>query len=95
MNTLTLVGRLIDNPTSDEIKTIINIAVSREIKNPEGEYEDDYIPCYLYSKIGKATEEYCKRGDVVGIRGKIRSNESGIYVVADKVTFLSSKKEEE
>ena len=64
-----------------------------------GEYETDFINCVLWDSIAKSTVEYCKKGNIVGVKGRIQSkivekeNESKKYyveVVAEKITFLSS-----
>ena len=68
-----------------------------------GEYETDYIPCVLWKGVAESTTQYCKKGDLVGIKGRIQSRsyeteEEKRYVVeliAEKVTFLTSKNKEE
>ena len=49
----------------------------------------------LLTKVTKNTKEYCHKGDLVGIRGSLQIIEEKLYVVADKLTFLSSAKKEE
>lgn len=108
MNQAILVGRLtkdLEVKTLDDGKkvTSITIAVPRNFKNAEGEYETDFIECILWNSIAENTAEYCKKGDIIGVKGRLQSSgyekEDGtkIYkteVIAEKVTFLSSKKEE-
>ena len=56
----------------------------------------------LWDAIATSTAEYCHKGDIVGIKGRIQvtqfeENKEKKYlteVVAEKVTFLSSKKQE-
>ena len=109
LNQVVLVGRLTDNPelvTAENGKklTTITLAVQRTYKNSEGIYEADFIRCILWNAIATSTSEYCQKGDVVGIKGYIKTNsyedKEGIKkyttdVIAEKVTFLSSKKNEE
>ncbi|MGN1379610.1 MAG: single-stranded DNA-binding protein [Bacilli bacterium] len=109
MNNVVLVGRLTDNPdviNTENGKQItkITVAVNRNYKNVDGIYETDFIRCVLWNGIAGATCEYCKVGDVIGIKGRIQTssyeNEENkkIYVtevVAEKVTFLSSNKNKE
>ena len=54
--------------------------------------------------IAENTAEYCKKGDIVGVKGRLQTNnyekEDGskvfkLDVVAEKVTFLSSRSKEE
>lgn len=99
MNNTVIVGRLTNEPTIEETGankkfTTITLAVSRNYKNEQGEYEIDYIPCLLYSNCAENTCEYCHKGDVIGVKGRIESNKDNIYVVAERVTFLSSHKKE-
>lgn len=76
--------------------TNMTLAVQRTYKNEEGIYETDFIPCVLWSGIAENVAEYCKKGDLVGVKGRIQSDEDGsIKVIADKVTFLSTAKKEE
>lgn len=84
----------------NEVKTsYITLAVSRSWKNADGIYETDFIPVRLYKGIAENTTEYCKKGDVIGVKGRIQTkqeeNKNIIEIVAEKVTFLSNRKETE
>ncbi len=106
LNQVILVGRLTEDPVVNEINdgkkvTSVNLAVQRSYKNSEGIYETDFIRCVLWNGIASNTSEYCHKGDIVGIRGRIETSKYekdgekkySVEVVAEKVTFLSSKKE--
>ena len=108
LNQTVIVGRIVKDPElkeSDSGKKVTNItlAVPRSFKNMNGEYETDYIPCVLWKGVAESTTQYCKKGDLVGIKGRIQSRsyeteEEKRYVVeliAEKVTFLTSKNKEE
>lgn len=108
LNQVVLVGRLTSDPEAVQLegghkKSIFNVAVPRSYKNQNGEYETDFIRCVLWDAIATSTAEYCHKGDIVGIKGRIQvtqfeDKEGKKYlteVVAEKVTFLSSKKQEE
>ena len=108
LNQVVLVGRLVKDPELVETETNkkmsrITIAIPRSFKNMDGEYETDFISCILWDAIAKSTVEYCKKGDIVGIKGRIQSSvvekddEKKYYVdvIAERVTFLSSKRPEE
>ena len=102
LNQIVIVGRLVRNPELRETEngkkiTDVTLAVPRSYKNEKGEYETDFIDCVLWSCIAENTVEYCKKGDLVGIKGRLQKSneEERMIVVAEKVTFLSSKKEEE
>ena len=99
LNQVVIVGRLVSDPqineTENEIKVAtITLAVPRSYKNVDGEYETDFITCTLWNGIAGTTAEYCKKGDLIGIKGRLQSNDNKLEVVAEKVTFLSSKKED-
>ena len=104
LNSLILVGRLtkeIDIKETESGKKVgtLSLAIPRSFKNMNGVYETDFVNCTLWEEKAKLTKEYCKVGDIVGIRGRLQSNiiktEEGnryfLEVVADKVTFLSNK----
>ena len=69
----------------------IIISVPRSYKNEDGEYENDMIKVTLEGKINDSTREYCHKGDIIGVKGRIRVDEDGMKIVGEKVTFLSSK----
>ena len=104
INTVTLVGRIArdleitENEEGKKVLTIV-VAVPRQYKNINGEYETDFIPCVLWNDIGKKVSEYCQKGDLVGVKGRVQSNDGQIKIMAEQVTFLSSsasvKKSEE
>ena len=89
LNQIVLVGRIIEN----EEKGYITIAVPRYFKNEEGEYDTDYIKCKVTGHVEENTKEWTKKRDIIGIRGRLQEEEGTLYVIAEKVTFLSSKKE--
>ena len=105
LNQVTLVGRLVRNPElleSNNTKlTHITLAVPRGYKNFNGEYETDFIDCTLWRGIALSTAEYCKKGDLLGIRGRLQSSNyekdgKTIYktdVIVEKITFLTTCKE--
>lgn len=108
LNQVVLVGRLTTDPTCSTLengkkRTTINLAVSRSYKNTEGVYDTDFINCILWNGIAENTCEYCKKGDIVGIKGRLQANsyeKDGITkyvtdVIVEKVTFLTGKKSDE
>ena len=105
LNQVVLVGRLTKDLEVKEMEdgkklTYVTVAVPRSFKNANGEYETDFIECVLWDSIAQNTAEYCHKGDIIGVKGRLQSNsyekEDGtkVYkmeVVAEKVTFLSSR----
>ena len=107
LNQIVLVGRLTRDITvnkSDKGNKVatLSLAIPRSFKNSEGVYDTDFIDCVLFDNIADNTSEYCKKGDIVGVKGRVQSrvvekdNEKEYLteIIAEKVTFLSSKKEE-
>ena len=100
LNQFTLVGRITKTPEMMENQdgskfAIINLAVPRTFKNENGEYDTDFIDCTLWKGIAENVCEYCKKGDIVDIRGRIQNlnNTAQLQLIAEKVSFLSSKEE--
>lgn len=76
LNQVVIVGRLVENPIVEENESgkkvsEITLAVSRSYKNGNGEYDTDFIKCILWSGIAESTTEYCKKGDIVGVKGRL------------------------
>ena len=85
-------------------KDNITVAVPRSYKNANGEYDADFIHCTLWEGVAEKTITYVKKGDLLGIKGHIQSRtiqfdedykRNVVEIVADKVTFLSSKRSQE
>lgn len=109
LNQSILVGRIVKEPevrqTENGTKvTNITLAVQRGFKNINGEYDTDFISCVLWKGIAETTVEYCKKGDLIGVRGRIQTRtiefpdetkHNLMEVVAERVTFLSSKRADE
>jgi len=105
LNQTVIIGRIVKEPELIETEvgqrtSNLTLAVPRSYKNGNGEYDTDFIDCTLWNGIAENTVEYCKKGDLVGIKGRLETEqyeqEIGITikntkVIAEKVTFLSSK----
>ena len=109
LNQVVLVGRLtrdISVNKSDKGSKVatITLAVPRSFKNMEGNYDTDFIDCVAFDMIAENTKEYCSKGDIIGIKGRIQTRDveledethkKYVEVIAEKVTFLSSKRADE
>ena len=106
LNSIVLVGRLVQTPelqvteTGRKVSTV-TLAVGRTYKNFNGEYDTDFFDCILWTNVAENTAEYCKTGDVIGVKGRLQTRliekEDGtkykkVEVVAERVTFLASSK---
>jgi len=99
------VGRLVRDPQlrdteNNKKMSYITLAVPRSFKDANGEYQTDFINVVLFDLVAKNTAEYCKKGSIIGVKGRLQCNtvendkeEKKYYtdVIAEKITFLSSK----
>lgn len=98
LNQVVLVGRIVDFLENEELENgneviTITISVPRSFKNMNGEYDIDLIDCTLYGVIAKNAKEFCVKNDLVGIRGRLaRKKDEQLKLIAEKVTFLNSRK---
>ncbi len=104
LNQVTLIGRLTHDPivkTIEDGKKVsdIQIAVQRAFKNMDGLYETDFISCSLWQGSAEIIENYCKKGSMVAIRGRLQTRKlelannkviSVIELVGERVIHLSS-----
>ena len=108
LNQSVIVGRLVRDPELRETEsgykvTSITLAVPRAYKNVDGNYDTDFINCTLWKGVAENAVEYCHKGDLLGVKGRLQSrtieddehNKTVMELVAEKVTYLSSKKADE
>ena len=108
LNQIVLVGRLTRDIVvnkSEKVSKVATIclAIPRSFKNSEGTYDTDFVECTAFDAIAENTCEYCSKGDIVGVKGRVQSRvkeedehpKNYLEVIAEKVTFLSSKKADE
>ena len=102
-----LVGRLtkdLEVHVTESGKNVatLSLAIPRSFKNMNGEYDTDFVDCVLWEEKANRTKEYCRKGDIVGVRGRVQTRkieeEDGIRyrleIVAEKITFLTKKEKE-
>ena len=104
MNNVIVVGRLVKNIELKEKENggkycDFTLAVTRSYKNCEGCYDTDFIDFKAFHNNAEQVAEWCFKGDLIGVRGRIETelieNEIGekkkiTFIVADKISFLSS-----
>lgn len=98
MNTLTLVERIKELGIIEEkgiARGLFKLAVQRPFKNIEGEYECDIIEVMCFGNISTSMLEHCQKDDMAGVKGRLQVVDGKLQIIADKVTFLSRKKEKE
>ena len=109
MNNVMLVGRLTGDleivDYGNEMKrSVVTLAVPRTYKNQDGIYETDFLRCVLWNGIAKKAHDYCKKGDMVCIKGRIQvrnyENENKekrhlTEIIAESIAFVSSTRQKE
>ena len=102
MNHVLLIGRLVRIPELRKTETgknvtNITLAISRAFKDTNGEYQTDFIDCIVWENAAEKVITYCKKGDLIGIKGRLQvSKEENdkikfnvIQVVTERLTMLS------
>ncbi len=106
INNLILVGRLADDPKikqiSDNVKVCnIVLAVTRPFKDLNtGEYGVDFIPISLWNGISKIADEYCSKGDIIGVKGRVSTkckeengiNKYSLEVIGERISLIKVSK---
>ena len=108
MNKVCLIGRLTKDPeirytqTNNTLVASFNLAVNRRFVNEGEERQADFIPIVAWAKTGEFCSKYFKKGQQVGIIGRIQTrnwdDEQGVKhyateVIAEEVYFADSKKD--
>ena len=110
MNKVCLIGRLTADPevrytqTNNTLVASFNLAVNRRFAKENEERQADFIKIVAWSKTGEFCSKYFKKGQQVGITGRIQTrnyedeNTQKHYIteiIAEEVYFADSKKEGE
>ena len=111
MNRVVLIGRLVAMPQMTYSKnnaelaiTQYTLAVTRNYKNANGEYDADFIRCVSYGKTAEFAAKYFRKGQKVAIGGRIQTgtyvNKDGakVYttdIIVSEQEFAESKKDTE
>ncbi len=87
LNQVILVGRIKELKNEE-----LTVAITRSYKNEKGQYDTDDIRVIIEGKLAKSTNEYCHKGDIIGVKGHLGKHNK---VYAEKLTFLSSAKQKD
>ena len=76
INNVVLTGRLTKDPelkyyNGEKNVCYFTIAVNRNYKNANGEYDADFVNCKAYRNTAKYLSDYCRKGDLIGVVGSI------------------------
>ena len=105
MNKIIMLGRLCQDP---EVKyvgerstpvTKFTLAVNRDYKNSQGEYDTDFINCEIWNKQAEIFSKYMNKGRLVYIEGRLKvdkylsingENRKYVTVNCDLFKFIDS-----
>lgn len=77
MNKICLLGRLTRNPElknfNETTVTNFTIAVNRNYKNKDGQYEADFINCIAFKAIGEFINKYFLKGQMIAVFGRLQT----------------------
>ena len=107
MNKVILVGRLTRDPelrsTSSGFNTAsFSVAVNRNFKNKEGNYDADFINCVAFRNTADFVNKFFKKGSLISLDGRIQTRNYDAQdgtkryvteVVVDNVEFVGGKNE--
>jgi single-strand DNA-binding protein len=105
INRVVLVGRMTRDPELNRTAggntlTRFTLALDRNYRSNDGSQSADFIPCVCWNKTAENVAQYCGKGSLVGVEGRIRSNSfttrdgqraTRIEVQADSVQFLETR----
>ena len=100
INNVVLVGRLTRDPElrytpSNVAVATFSLAVNRNFKNQAGDREADFISCIMWRQQAENFANWCKKGNLVGITGRIQTrsydNQQGQRVYVTEVVAESFK----
>ena len=104
INRVVMVGRMTRDPElrrtgNGAAVTSFTLALNRNYNSADGQ-QADYISCVVWNKVAENVAQYCAKGSLVGVEGRLRSrsydNAQGqrVYVtevVCDSVQFLETR----
>lgn len=78
MNIVTLAGRLTSDPELRQSQNgtavcRFTVAVNRKFKNPQGEYEADFISCTAFKQTAEFVSRYFGKGKMIILNGTLRT----------------------
>lgn len=105
MNRVNLIGGITKDielkETANGVKyTRFSIAVNRNYKNEEGEYDTDFFNVIAWRKTAEFINDYFKKGSRIAISGKLQQNSyddnegnhrTSVEIIADEVDFIDRK----
>lgn len=107
MNKIILVGRLTKDPevrsTSAGFATAnFTVAVSRNFKNKDGNYDADFLPCVAFRNTADFVAKHFKKGSLIGVEGRVQTRNYDAQdgtkryvteVIVENIEFVGGKNE--
>jgi single-strand DNA-binding protein len=102
-NVCAFIGRLTDKPAGGQTNSQrsyarFSVAVQRNFKNQNGDYDADFINCTTFGHGADYLIQYAGQGDTVSVSGELRQNHwtdqqgnkrSDLQVVANQVSIIA------
>lgn len=105
MNRVVLLGRLTRDPEQRQTQTGVEVstftlAVNRQFKNKDGDYQADFIRCTAFRKTAELIGKYLSKGSQCAVDGRIQTRtyeKDGqrhyvTEIVAENVQFIGKGK---
>lgn len=78
MNTVQLIGRLTKDPDlrftqNGTAVASFTLAVNRNFKNQQGEYDADFINCQIWRKAAENLSNFTHKGSLIGVEGRLQT----------------------
>lgn len=107
MNKIILVGRLTRDPevrsTSAGFSTVnFTVAVNRNFKNKEGNYDADFLPCVAFRNTADFISKFFKKGSMISLDGRVQTRNYDAQdgtkryvteIVVENVEFVGGRNE--
>lgn len=105
LNHVVLIGRIHQMPQEQRSEEGVKkfsfiLEVERPFKESDGSYQYDYFTITPWRGIAEQMMDICAENEIIGVKGRLCSynmeqeNVSGFEVIAEKITFLSTRKQE-
>lgn len=94
LNQFVIVGKIVDGITKHNDYMVMTLKTQKSFKNATGEYDYDFIKVYVNDSLNKLIPTTLIDGDMVGIKGRLGQDNDNSILILEKLTYLSSKREE-
>ncbi len=104
LNNIILVGRLTKDPevmkTEGEVSVAnITLAIDRPFRSSDNVFDTDFIPVSVWRGYADAVANYCKKGSIIGVKGRVQNRPiiiaektiQTLEVIAERVSFINLK----